>query len=69
MDEEERAMVAEAGASQLPKAPAPPPQPDQDGDADMEVEEPEDPANMKIVRNYQRQDPRCCWPLRALAAG
>ena len=67
MDEEERAMVAEAGASQLPKAPAPPPQPDQDGDADMEVEEPEDPANMKIVRNYQRQDPRCCWPLHSRA--
>lgn len=57
MDEEERAMVAEAGAPQA-KAPLPPPQPDQDGDADMEVEEAEDPANMKIVRDYQRQDAR-----------
>ena len=53
-------MVAEAGAPQQGKAPIPPPQPDQDGDADMEVEEAEEPANMKIVRNYQRQDPRCC---------
>ena len=58
-------MVAEAGAG--PGAPPPagappaqpvpgPPQPQGDEDADMEVEDTQEP--MRIVRNYQRQDPR-----------
>ncbi|KAK9807061.1 hypothetical protein WJX72_012308 [[Myrmecia] bisecta] len=73
MDEEEKAMIAEAGAPSRPPPAQPPSQPPPDGgaaaaaagtgaaedhDADMDMDMDMDPGQMKIVRNYQRADPR-----------
>ena len=71
MDDTERAMLAEANAAANGGPPLPPPPhqaaPDQadanasTGDAAMDIEVEPEPANIRIVRDYKRQDPRCVW--------
>ena len=65
MDDTERAMLAEANAANgaaPPLAPpaAPPPAPAAAGEADgdMDIEVAPEPANIRIVRDYKRADPR-----------
>jgi splicing factor 3A subunit 1 len=55
MDAEEAAMVAAAG---LAAPPAGGPPGDVDGDVDMDVSDEEEPAVIKVVKNYKRADPR-----------
>lgn len=57
MDETERALLAEANAAANGVLP-PPPAPAADTDATMEIEEEPEPQNIRIVRDYKRQDPR-----------
>ena len=59
MDEEERALVAQANGPGQTPAPAPAANAEADADA-MDLDD-EDPSQMNIVRNYQRQDPRCVY--------
>ncbi len=74
MDDTERAMLAEANAAANGGPPLPPPPrqaaPDQamdgggaGGDAAMDIEVEPEPANIRIVRDYKRQDPRYVWRL------
>jgi hypothetical protein len=58
MDEAERALLAEANAAANGVV-LPPPAAPADTDAVMEIEEEPEPENIKIVRDYKRQDPRC----------
>ena len=54
IDAEERALIAQANVPQEAAVEA---APEVDADA-MDLED-EDPSQMNIVQNYQRQDPRC----------
>jgi len=82
MDAEERAMVAAANAPAAapaaaappaaaaappPAAPPPAPGPPPAGDDVMVMDEGDEPEQMRIVRNYQRQD-RCAPARRAFRA-
>jgi hypothetical protein len=67
MDDTERALLAEAnaanGGAPLPPPPAPPPgaaaREAGDAEGDMDIEVAPEPANIRIVRDYKRADPRC----------
>ena len=62
MDAEERALIAEANGRQEPSADAAQAAAAEvDGDEAMDLDD-EDPSQMNIVRNYQRQDHRSVPP-------